>query len=73
MFEALTSASVQSIAASIDAMLEKAMHPCEAAFGILSTYDGNRLNQVAMRGVRPSRLSFASQFTLSWGLDWDAS
>jgi GAF domain-containing protein len=39
-----------------DAMLEKAMRLCGAAFGILSTYDGNRFDQVAMRGV-PSPLA----------------
>jgi GAF domain-containing protein len=44
-----------------DTMLEKAMHLCEAAFGLLRTYDGERLNAVAMRGVPDAYTDFARE------------
>ena len=34
-----------------DAMLEKALHLCEAAFGLLSTYDGEQFHSVVQHGV----------------------
>ena len=49
------------LAPVFDTMLEKAMHLCEAAFGVLRTYDGERLNAVAMRGVPDAYTDFARE------------
>jgi PAS domain S-box-containing protein len=44
-----------------DAMLEKATYLCEAAFGVLWTYDGEHLHAVAMRGVPSAFADFARE------------
>jgi GAF domain-containing protein/nitrogen-specific signal transduction histidine kinase len=44
------------LAPVFDAMLDKAMHLCGAAFGILWTYDGDRFRPTAHRGL-PARFA----------------
>jgi len=49
------------LAPVFEAMLEKATRLGEAAFGVLWTYDGERLNAVAMRGVPGAFADFARE------------
>ena len=54
-------ASPGDLAPVFGAMLEKAMTLCGAAFGFLTSYDGQRFTPVAMRGVPPSLAKYFTQ------------
>ena len=50
-----------NLAPVFDAMLDKATNLCEAAFGILWTYDGERYHAVAFRNVPHAYVQFLRQ------------
>jgi len=52
-----------------DAMLDKALGLCEADFGVLWTYDGERIHATALRGVPPTFAEFLTRTSHSVGPD----
>jgi len=54
-------ASPGNLVPVFDAMLERALRLCGAAFGALHTYDGERFRMVAIRGVPPAFEEFRRQ------------
>ena len=47
----IISSSLGDLEPVFAAILDKALHLCEAAFGFVTTYDGERIERVAQRGV----------------------
>ena len=55
------------LAPVFEAMLEKAMHLCEASFGILDTYDFHQFHAAAMHGVAEEYAEFRKRAPVVFG------
>jgi PAS domain S-box-containing protein len=62
-------ASPGDLAKVFDAVLERALHVCSAAFGVLWTYDGERVHAAALRGVPPIFSAFLTSTPHTVGPD----
>jgi two-component system, NtrC family, sensor kinase len=51
-----------NLAPVFEAMLDKALHLCEAAFGTLTTFDGNQMQLAATRGVPAAFADFIRHY-----------
>ncbi len=58
-----------NLAPVFDAMLERAMRLCDAAFGVMQGYDGERFYPRALRGVPPAYAEFLMRVPLKFSPD----
>jgi len=63
----IINSSPGDLAPVFDAMLDKATRLCEASFGIMQTYDGQRLEPVARHGVPAALVEWSKRNPLVFG------
>ncbi|MBS0641736.1 MAG: GAF domain-containing protein, partial [Proteobacteria bacterium] len=62
---AVINASPGNLPPVFDAVLERALRLCGASFGTLLTYDGERIERVALRGVPPAFADWSRSHSLT--------